>query len=182
MVTDLEGRLLSRGRNRIFEDEGPPGSLYGHRLAHAEMNALVALERRRADRVECVLYTTTEPCPLCTGDLRQYGVREVFYASRDPAGGSIELLRASPFMRRRLIWVVGPQERELEVVIMALHTEFFLRVRPMSPEWWLFQAWESVVPEGIRLGETLAESGELGRMAAEGASVSEVVERLVASS
>ena len=43
-ITDQQGRILARGRNRIFEETAPGKLLCGHRLAHAEMNALIALD------------------------------------------------------------------------------------------------------------------------------------------
>lgn len=69
-VVDRAGWIVARGRNRIHEDEAEGGHLRGHRLAHAEMNALVALDYRAIDPRDCILYTTTEPCPLCTGAIR----------------------------------------------------------------------------------------------------------------
>ncbi len=139
------------------------------------MNALLALEALHDSRHECVLYTTTEPCPLCTGAIRQYGVPEVHYASRDPAGGSIALLNATSFMRRRPVKVVGPPIPELEIVIMAMFTEFSLRARQMSLTWWLFESWEAVVPQGVRLGRALAESEALRRLSETAAPASTVI-------
>lgn len=65
VVADAQGTVLSRGRNRIYERSGEDGSLFGHRLAHAEINALVTLDYERYGPAACILYTTTEPCPLC---------------------------------------------------------------------------------------------------------------------
>jgi tRNA(Arg) A34 adenosine deaminase TadA len=36
-------------------------------LAHAEINALIALGVHGDKRHELALYTTVEPCPLCLG-------------------------------------------------------------------------------------------------------------------
>lgn len=177
-VTDPEGRLLSRGRNRIYEKSAPVPLLYGHRLAHAEMNALVALEPLQGSRVACVLYTTTEPCPLCTGAVRQYGVQEVRYASRDPVAGSTQLLSATPHMRRRQIRVVGPEYQDLEAIVIALHTEFSLRFQGMDPDWWVLEAWAAVVPQGVRLGRYLAASGELACLYNTGAPTPDVINHL----
>lgn len=177
-ITDPDGRLLARGRNRIFESDGPPGLLSGHRLAHAEMNALLGLEAMYDERFPCVLYSTTEPCPLCTGAIRQYGVAELRYASRDPAGGSVALLEATPFMRRRPVAVAGPERADLEVIIMAMHTEYWLHRRRGDADWWLFHAWSASVPDGIRLGRALWEAGELRRLRDAGAEAGEVMDRL----
>src|SRR3712207_9038209 len=64
------GNVLSRGRNKIHERSGEGGTLFGHKLAHAEVNALLKLDYHRHDPRACTLYTTTEPCPLCVGALR----------------------------------------------------------------------------------------------------------------
>src|SRR3712207_6636407 len=74
VVTDAQGRILATGRSRREEDSGPPGAIFGHKLAHAEINALLALDLGRYDPRMCVLYTTTEPCPLCAGALRMSNV------------------------------------------------------------------------------------------------------------
>ena len=63
-VVDAEGRVGSRGRNRIYEGDAPAPFLAGHRLAHAEVNALGALDHTPPDPQVCTLYTTPEPCPL----------------------------------------------------------------------------------------------------------------------
>src|SRR3989304_2547898 len=65
VVVDAGGVILSRGRNRINDSAGEGSYLHGQTLAHAEINALVALNSGEVDRHNCTLYTTTEPCPLC---------------------------------------------------------------------------------------------------------------------
>ncbi len=144
------------------------------------MGALVSLDRQHDERQPCVLFSTTEPCPLCTGAIRQYGVQEVRYASRDPAGGSIELLRATLFMRRREVTVGAPELPELEAAIMAMHTEFWLCRRGGNADWWLFALWEAVVPAGMELGRILYRTGELRQMRAAGTPVAHVINRLTA--
>ena len=88
VVTDAHGRVVSRGRNRIHERSGPPGAVFGHKLAHAELNALLCLNHREHDPRACVLWTTTEPCPLCVGAARMSEIGALRYASREPWGGS----------------------------------------------------------------------------------------------
>ncbi len=88
VVTDEQGNLLARGRNRIYEndiyeDDREDQILRGHRLAHAEMNALINVNWVNVNPYKCTLYTTTEPCPLCVGAIRLTRIRTVHYASRD---------------------------------------------------------------------------------------------------
>ncbi len=179
VVTDQAGRIVSRGRNRIFETSADGRHLYGHRLAHAEMNALNALDYTAVDPTTCVLYTTTEPCPLCTGAIRVVRLRDVRYASRDAAGGSIDLLTANAYMRRGQVRVTGPERDDLEAIIVAMHVVFGLE--RWTEAWrWVVDAWEASVPCGVALGRALYRSGELHALRADGASVSAIVDTLAA--
>lgn len=45
VIVDADSAVISQGRNRIYEQQGTAGGLYGHNLAHAELNALIALCR-----------------------------------------------------------------------------------------------------------------------------------------
>jgi tRNA(adenine34) deaminase len=179
VITSQAGRVLARGRNRIYEFTPDGPTLYGHRLAHAEVNALVALDYADLDPLACVLYTTTEPCPLCTGAIRMVGIGEVRYASRDTAAGSIALLEATPFMRHRAIRVIGPPDPALEAIIVALHTELLSHPHMARPPW-LLEAWEAAVPQGVALGRRLYATGALARLRQEAAPAAVVVDHLAA--
>jgi tRNA(adenine34) deaminase len=176
-VVDGAGAIVARGRNRIFEAVAAPPFLARHRLAHAEMNALVALDHARTDPRDCALYTTTEPCPLCTGAIRMIRLREVYYAARDPLAGSLSLLDATPFMRRQGIRVFAPERADLETLIAALHIEFSLRVEPASGER-IAAHWATDLAAGVELGRSLHRSGELYRLGQAGASTEEMVRYL----
>ena len=180
VITDQTGRVLARGRNRIFESTPDGPTLYGHRLAHAEVNALVALDYTDLDPLTCILYTTTEPCPLCTGAIRMIGLGAVHYAARDTAAGSIALLEATPFMRRRAIQVVGPQDAALEAIIVALHSELVLYPHRARPQW-LLDVGEEIVPDGVALGRRLYATGDLARLRETGAPAAVVVDHLAAA-
>jgi len=75
-------------------------SVFGHRLAHAEINALIGLAHSATNIRECALYSTLEPCVLCIGAIRMVGLKDVRYAERDPVAGGTALLEATNFMRR----------------------------------------------------------------------------------
>jgi hypothetical protein len=146
-------------------------------LAHAEVNALLALDSDHADPHTCILYTSCEPCPLCFGAFYMSGLRELRYASRDPFAGSINLLGATPYLKRKPIRVFGPERADLETILGALHTEFVLRD---SGERYrhVVEAWAAVVPERVRLGEQLFQDGRLRRMREAGARAAEVMREL----
>src|SRR5712691_3457479 len=175
-VVDPNGRVVARGRNRIFED-GRAGSgtdLVGHRLAHAEMNALLALDHRDVDVRTCVLYTSLEPCALCVGALRVLAVPEVRYAARDPTAGSIELLHASTFMRSRLIRAVAPHDPRLEALSIALNVEAHLRLVQRFGVRSIVDQWEAAGLPGVALGRELFGTGELRQLAQESATIAAV--------
>jgi tRNA(adenine34) deaminase len=83
-VAAADGRVVARGRNRIFD---PPGrGLAGSRLAHAEVDALAQLPVTSRYR-DHVLYSTLEPCLLCAAATLHSTVGRIEYAVGDPFGG-----------------------------------------------------------------------------------------------
>lgn len=82
-VAGPDGRVVARGRNRIFD---PPGrGLAGSRLAHAEVDALSQLPVTDRYR-DHVLYSTLEPCLLCVAATLHATVGRIEYAASDPFG------------------------------------------------------------------------------------------------
>ncbi len=179
VVTGDDGRILSRGRNRIFDRVPTERAIWGTRLAHAEMNALALLDHREIELEACVLYTTTEPCPMCTGAIRMCHVGEVRYASRDSMGGSTALLQATPFMQLRPCRLVGPERTDLEAVIIAMHVELALRLAT-ERTLMLPTAWQAVSPAGVRVGKELFHSRQLQQLCADGARTPDVITALEA--
>jgi tRNA(adenine34) deaminase len=161
VVADARGSVLSRGRNRIHERSGEDGYLSGHKLAHAEMNALITLDYDRD--APCVLYTTTEPCPLCVGATRMSDVRELRYAAREPWGGSSAIFETVPYLKRGNVRVVGPEDGRLEEILVALQVERFLGLKPEILKRFL-GAYEAVMPDAVRAGRSLYRSGTLREM------------------
>jgi len=174
LVTDANGQILSQGRNRIFDKQGEGGYLYGQTLAHAEINALITLDVGRAERYGCTLYTTVEPCPLCMGAFYMSSVRELRYATRDPRGGSTNLLGTTPYLSLKPVKVFGPENAGFEVVNMALNAEYFLHKWGGDAETALAD-WETVVPQGVALGRKLHRTGELRRMKETGSEAEKVL-------
>jgi tRNA(adenine34) deaminase len=83
-VVVLDGKVLSRGRNRMERLQDAS--------AHAEMEALrgasAALSSWRLDG--CVLYATLEPCPMCAGAILNSRVARVVYGARDERLGACD--------------------------------------------------------------------------------------------
>ena len=68
-----------------------------------------------------MLYTTLEPCALCVGAIRMLGLRDVRYAARDPAAGSLTLFEATDFMRRGAVQPRHLGDDALEAVLIAMN-------------------------------------------------------------
>ena len=166
VVADTEGQLLSSGRNRIHEFTGAPGTVFGRKLAHAELNALLSLEGDLDPR-SCILYTTTEPCPLCVGAARMADVGELRYASREPWAGSAAMFETVPYLRRANLALVGPENPRLEAVLTTLFVERYLRLKPkVLPDF--LQLYEEKMPQPTRAARMVHSSGLLKSMAADG--------------
>lgn len=115
--------VVAEGRNRMGEDTAPHRQLAGSPLAHAEVNAVAQLGVEREPGY--VLYTTLEPCLLCTGALRLALIDEVRYAAPDDFWSGVEsiprLLRNRAGQRcTRRTGPVGGLEELLGNVLPAL--------------------------------------------------------------
>jgi tRNA(Arg) A34 adenosine deaminase TadA len=60
--------------------------------AHAELLAIrTAAAKLGAPRlVECDLYVTLEPCPMCAQAISFARIRRLYYGASDPKGGGVE--------------------------------------------------------------------------------------------
>jgi tRNA(adenine34) deaminase len=106
VVVDEAGAVVSRGRNRIFD--GPrDGQLSGSRLAHAELNALVALTSQRTYE-GFTLYTSLEPCHLCLSATISVRIGTLRYAAQEPYAGALGKLVPSADHEAHPLKVEGP--------------------------------------------------------------------------
>lgn len=82
-VVVCAGQIVGRGGNRNLADTDP--------TAHAEMVALrqaaQALGNHRL--LECEMYATLEPCPMCAGALVLARLRRLVYGADDPKAGAV---------------------------------------------------------------------------------------------
>lgn len=124
VVVDEAGEIVARGRNRIFDAAGD-GQLNGTRLAHAEINALVALSSER--RYEgYALYSALEPCHLCLSAAIMARVGRVAYAAPDPYGGGVGKLVPSADHRAHPVLLEGPLPGAIGLLPEVLHIAHFL--------------------------------------------------------
>lgn len=92
-VVVRDDRIVARGRNRTLEKSDP--------TAHAEIEAIraagAALGSQRL--IDCDLWVSLEPCPMCAGAISFARIRRLYYGAGDPKGGAVEngvRLYASP--------------------------------------------------------------------------------------
>lgn len=178
VVTGPDGKILTRGRNRIYENKVRHGRQPGKELAHAEVEALHALEMDLVDPHICALYTTTEPCPMCMGTLYMSGVRTLHYAARDPWAGSVNMLGTTPYLSRKPIKVYGPDSL-LELLITGLFIEqdwIANGGRLLDTDF--YRHFRETIPAVLDFGIALAQAGGLPELRKQGAPAEEVFESL----
>ncbi len=83
VITDAAGRVLAAAGNRVLELKDP--------TAHAEILAIrAACHRLGSERlVDCDLYVTLEPCPMCAQAIAFARIRRLYFAAEDPKGGGV---------------------------------------------------------------------------------------------
>lgn len=84
VIVGSDGTILAEAGNRTEADRDP--------TAHAELLAIRAAAARlgAARLVECDLYVTLEPCPMCAQAISFARVRRLYYGAADPKGGGVE--------------------------------------------------------------------------------------------
>jgi tRNA(Arg) A34 adenosine deaminase TadA len=84
VVATSDGVILSRGRNRVYDEQAGIEPLQRTPLAHAEMNALAAMTVG-TDLSQCVLYSTHRPCSMCQAAAAFVEVGEIQFLVSDPS-------------------------------------------------------------------------------------------------
>lgn len=78
------GAVIAADGNRILELKDP--------TAHAELRvirqaaSILGTERL----IECDLYVTLEPCPMCAGAISLSRIRRLYFGADDPKSGAVE--------------------------------------------------------------------------------------------
>lgn len=70
-----EGEIIARGMNKVNLDNDP--------TAHAEMVAIreACQHLQSPDLLDCELYTSCEPCPMCLGAIYWSGIKKIYFAN-----------------------------------------------------------------------------------------------------
>jgi tRNA(adenine34) deaminase len=129
VLTDPRGRVVAAGRNRVSDKEAPPGRLRSTFIAHAELDVLGQL--MPGDYRQHTLWTTLEPCPLCSMAIVTCNVGSVIFAARDRLwDGITRLTELNEFVASR--WPVrrGPLGGPVSVFSELLPLLWFLERKP----------------------------------------------------
>ena len=120
VVTNSEFKILSRGRNSVFEPRF-------HSESHAEMNAISEFETAHAavKKDGVILFSTLEPCLMCTARILLSGISQVIFLKKDPSGGVCELLHTLPSnyrdLSKRVRFVEHQGDRALKLIAKELY-------------------------------------------------------------
>jgi creatinine deaminase len=122
IVENATGRVLGEGHNGLVQEGNP--------ILHGEMAAMRAAGRM-TNRHDTTMYTTLQPCFMCTGTIAQFGIPRVVIGDATNASSpeTIDFLR----------------QRGVEVIVLDPHTseaarrciELVERFRQEKPEQWL---------------------------------------------
>jgi tRNA(adenine34) deaminase len=119
-VVVREGAIIARAFNQV--------ELLKDATAHAEMLALTQAEAAVGDwrLVDCTIYVTKEPCPMCAGAMVHTRLARVVFGANDPkagaAGGAMNLLQF-PSLNHRCEVTAGVSEAECRSILVAFFRE-----------------------------------------------------------
>jgi tRNA(adenine34) deaminase len=96
VIVGPDGEIISRGRNRVFTSMDPS--------CHAEIDVI-----RSAGKVllnpdyknKCTMYTTVEPCPMCSGALILADITRVVWALSDDYLGALRMMKEGNHFRHK---------------------------------------------------------------------------------
>ena len=83
-----DGEVISKGHNRLIQNDSV--------ILHAEMDAIENAGRLNyEDYIECTLYTTLSPCPMCSGAVILYNIPRVVIGENTTLMGAESLLKCN---------------------------------------------------------------------------------------
>ena len=85
VITDKHGEILAKAFNTKEQTQNP--------CHHAEIVAISeATKKLNSWRLlDCSIYVTLEPCPMCMAALSQARIKNVYFGAYDPKGGAVSL-------------------------------------------------------------------------------------------
>jgi tRNA(adenine34) deaminase len=107
------GAVLVDAQGNVVQGSGPRNvKPYFRSDLHAEMHLITSLENRQRFRSQAAvveamtgmtLYSSLEPCTMCTARLIMSGVTNVYHAADDSAGGMVNAQESLPPVWKQLI-------------------------------------------------------------------------------
>lgn len=81
-VIVFKDKIIGKGRNRKELSQNP--------LLHAEIEAINCASKylKSWRLIDCEIYVTLEPCPMCAGAIINSRISRVIYGAKDPKAGS----------------------------------------------------------------------------------------------
>ena len=125
-VVVREGKIIGRAYNQV--------EMLKDATAHAEMLAITQAEAAIGDwrLIDCDLYVTKEPCPMCAGALVHVRLARVVFGASDPKGGAagsaLNLLNF-PTLNHRCEITNGVREPECRALLQN-----FFSVKRLKPK------------------------------------------------
>jgi len=121
------GKIIGRACNQV--------ELLKDATAHAEMLALTQAEAAVGDwrLLDCDLYVTKEPCPMCAGAIVHVRLRRLIFGCADPragAAGSVINLLQLPSLNHQCAISGGVLENECAAILQ----DFFRKKRAFDRE------------------------------------------------
>lgn len=125
VVKKSTGKIIGKGYNRREIDKNP--------LAHAEIAAIKqAAETLGGWRLlDCEIYVTLEPCPMCCGAIINSRIERVIFGAYDSKSGSVESIINMfelPFNHKPEV-VSGIMQKECSEILSDFFTELRKRLK-----------------------------------------------------
>lgn len=96
VIVGPSGEILSTGRNRVFSSWDP--------CAHAEVDAIRNAGKKLFEmqyKNKCTIYSTVEPCPMCSGALIFADISRAVWALTDQYLGAMRILKEGQHFRHK---------------------------------------------------------------------------------
>ncbi|WP_433748059.1 nucleoside deaminase [Falsibacillus pallidus] len=125
VIVDEDQNMISKGRNRVH----PQQDLTAHAEIDAIRNAGPLILEGKAQKKHFTIYTSLEPCPMCTGGLLFANIKRVVWIHNDDEGfGGYRKIRDASLFNQRFneVEVVEEPFEDLKVKQMELMKQWSL--------------------------------------------------------
>ncbi|MBR0599240.1 tRNA adenosine(34) deaminase TadA [Sinanaerobacter chloroacetimidivorans] len=126
-IVEKDGEIIGRGHNLTESSKDP--------TTHAEVLAIREAAKNLGGwrLLDCRLYTTTEPCPMCAGAIVLARIPKIFIGTMDPkkgAGGSLMNILQDERLNHFVQIETGIMQQQCEEIMKT----FFKQLRKKKSE------------------------------------------------